>query len=161
MSSALLRRHYNRATALDRAAEPPALPRQWPQDRGSFSRRSLYRRPCWDEVIALDATAEPRDEAHMSPCKKRELATLWKKEGLENVREAELTATLSFACFDDYWQPFLLGQGPVGAYVASLSNDARSALEERLRHRLVQGQAHQRIEMQARSWTVKGTVPQP
>ncbi len=32
-----------------------------------------------------------------------------------------ITIELSFASFDDYWSPFLGGQGPAGAYAASLS----------------------------------------
>ena len=43
---------------------------------------------------------------------------------------------MAFASFDDYWQPFLGGQGPAGVYVSSLAESARHALESRLREHL-------------------------
>ncbi len=43
---------------------------------------------------------------------------------------------MAFASFDDYWQPFLCGQGPAGVYVSSLPESARHALESRLREHL-------------------------
>jgi len=114
----------------------------------------------WDEATAFDAAIEPRDEAHMPLCARGALAALWRREGLENVQEAPLTVTLHFASFDDYWAPFLLGQGPAGAYVASLPLDRQRALEQRLRTRLFGDGPDHPIDMHARAWAVKGTVPQ-
>jgi SAM-dependent methyltransferase len=113
----------------------------------------------WDEVIARDATARPLDEAHLPLCTKGALARLWSKEGLVDVRETELTVTLGFAGFDDYWDPFLLKQGPAGAYVDTLSNEGRGALERSLRRRLLQERPDQPFEMSCRAWAVKGIVP--
>jgi ubiquinone/menaquinone biosynthesis C-methylase UbiE len=109
----------------------------------------------WDEAVALDPDAKRLDEANMPLCKKGELAALFAREGLQRVTEAELTTTLSFASFDDYWQPFLLGQGPAGAYATSLSEDARGALERRLRQRIFGGATDRPFEMRARAWAVR------
>jgi len=114
----------------------------------------------WDEAIAFDPTIEPQDEGHMPLCKSGELTALWKQQGLENVQEEPLTVALHFASFDDYWAPFLLGQGPAGAYVARLPKDRQQALEQRLRKRLLGDGPDHPIDMQARVWAVKGTVPE-
>jgi SAM-dependent methyltransferase len=117
-------------------------------------------RAFWDEASALDPTIEPRDERHMPLCRSGELTALWKQRGLLNVLEVPLTVPLHFASFDDYWAPFLLGQGPAGAYVASLTKDRQSEVAERLRTRLLGNAPDHPFGMQARAWAVKGTVPQ-
>lgn len=118
-------------------------------------------RTFWDAAIALDPTLEARDEARMPLCAKGELAGLFGREGLEHVREASLEVPLRFESFDDYWAPFLLGQGPAGAYVAAQPEDRQRALEARLRERLLGAEADRPIEMRARAWAAKGTVPRP
>ena len=39
--------------------------------------------------------------------------------------------TLTFASFDDWWDPFTLGVGPAGAYVGGLAPEAVAALRDR------------------------------
>ncbi len=113
----------------------------------------------WDEAIAFDPAIEPHDERHMPLCRQGELAALWRQAGLQDVQEAPLDVVLHFASFDDYWAPFLLGQGPAGVYVASLPKPRQAALEQRLRARLLGGGPDRPIELKARVWAVKGTVP--
>ena len=113
----------------------------------------------WDEATARDPAAAARDERHMPLCRRGELLALWRAGGLEHVEEQPLTIQLSFASFEDYWSPFLGGQGPAGAYVARLTATERAALRLRLRQRLL-GDNHDRaITLQARAWAVKGVVP--
>ena len=112
----------------------------------------------WDEAVAFDPAIEPRDERHMPLCRTGELGALWKQAGLDNVREAPLTVMLHFATFDDYWAPFLLGQGPAGAYVVGLPKDRQAELQRRLRRRLIGDGPDHPIELQARVWAVTGTV---
>jgi hypothetical protein len=109
----------------------------------------------WDETIQFDPAAAPSDEAHMPLCKRGELAMLWQKAGLEERHDTSLSVSLRFESFDDYWEPFLLGQGPAGAYVAKLSPDRQHQLAARLRSRL----GDHPFEMQARAWAVKGKRP--
>jgi SAM-dependent methyltransferase len=115
----------------------------------------------WDEAVALDSTIAARDERNMPLCRPGELAALWRANGLERVEELPITIELSFASFDDYWRPFLGGQGPAGAYAASLSEPRRAALETRLRRRLLGTRQDGPFTLQARAWAVKGTVPVP
>jgi len=114
----------------------------------------------WDEAVALDgasATASS-DERNMPLCRQGELAALWRSGGLEHVEEQALEIEMPFASFDDYWLPFLGGQGPAGAHVAGLTDAARSALEARLRARLLAGQQDRAFTLRGRAWAVRGVV---
>lgn len=115
-------------------------------------------RAFWDEAASFDPAIAPRDETHMPLCKRGELADLFRRAGLINVAAEELNAPLHFASFDDFWSPFLLGQGPAGSYVATLAKDRQMELAERLRRRLLGGLADGAIDMQARAWAAKGQV---
>ena len=108
----------------------------------------------WDEVVALDPSAAPKHERNMKLARAGELGELWKKSGLRDVREEPIVIEQAFASFDDYWRPFLKGVGPGGAYVVSLSDERRGALEGRLRGRLPDGSPR----LKARAWCVKGNV---
>jgi SAM-dependent methyltransferase len=113
----------------------------------------------WDEAFALDAGIAARDERNMPLCKRGELAALWRATGLQQVDEQPITIDLAFPSFDDYWSPFLGGQGPAGSYVASLPEPARVALASRLRKRLLGERQDGPIALRARAWAVKGVVP--
>jgi SAM-dependent methyltransferase len=111
-------------------------------------------RTFWDAAVALDPDAAPRDERHMPLCTHGALAELWRMHGLQDVDEQPLTIEMKFASFDDYWQPFLCGQGPAGGYVSSLAESARHALESRLHERM----ADAGLTLRARAWAVRGVV---
>jgi SAM-dependent methyltransferase len=111
----------------------------------------------WDEAVTLDPTWASRDERHMPLCRSGELAALWRQQGLHAVAETSLAIPLAFSSFDDFWSPFLTGQGPAGACVASLSEPQRLALQERLRRRLVTGDDGS-FTLNARAWACRGVV---
>jgi SAM-dependent methyltransferase len=115
----------------------------------------------WDEAVALDSAAGARDERNMPLCRGGELATLWRANGLVQVEEQPITIELPFTSFEDYWKPFLGGQGPAGSYAASLSDADRGALETRLRERLLGDRREGELGLQGRAWAVKGAVPAP
>lgn len=112
----------------------------------------------WDEAVALQPSRAAKDERHMPFCRRGELASVWREQGLENVVEDGLTIETRFVSFDDFWAPFLEQQGPAGAYTASLTASDREALRLRLRRRLLGTGADRGIVMRARAWTVRGTV---
>lgn len=60
-----------------------------------------------------------------------------------------------FHDFDDYWTPFLGGQGPAPAYAMSLGEPARAELRERVRASLPAA-ADGAITLRLRAWTVRG-----
>ena len=112
----------------------------------------------WDEAVALTPAAAAKDERNMPFCRRGELAALWREQGLQDVVEEGLTVETRFASFDDFWMPFLEGQGPAGAYVASLSGVDREALRLRLRRRLLGAGPDKAIIMHARAWAVRGAI---
>ncbi len=113
----------------------------------------------WDEAVILDPPIAARDERNMPLCRQGELEALWRANGLQRVEELPITIELSFASFDDYWRPFLGGQGPAGAYAASLSESPRAALEARIRGRLLGTGQDGPFKLRGRAWAVKGVVP--
>jgi SAM-dependent methyltransferase len=115
-------------------------------------------RAFWDEAIALRPDADPRDERHMPLCRCGELAALWREHGLQDVLEEPLTVSTPFSSFDDYWLPFLGGQGPAGAYIAALRARERKRLRARLRRRLLGHKREGSIVLSARAWAVRGIV---
>lgn len=112
----------------------------------------------WDEAVALDPAVAARDERNMPLCGQGELAAVWREHRLAQVEEQPLTIRMSFSSFDDYWEPFLGGQGPAGAHVASLTAARRDALRNRIRQRLVGNGPDRPIQLEARAWAVKGVT---
>jgi SAM-dependent methyltransferase len=116
-------------------------------------------RTFWDAAVAIDAGAERLDEKHMPLCHAGELSDLWRRVGLENVREQAIDITTGFKSFGDYWDAFLLGQGPAGSYVASLDRDKLQALRSEVKRRLSLSAEDTPFVLPARVWSVRGTVP--
>lgn len=116
-------------------------------------------RAFWDAAVSTDASAEKLDEKHMPLCRAGELSLAWKQAGLEDVHEQPLDITMRFGSFSDYWDAFLLGQGPAGAYVRSLDRDQLQALRGEVRQRLALSADDVPFALPARVWSVRGTVP--
>ena len=112
----------------------------------------------WDAAQAVDPAAARLDESHMPLCRKGELRELWAQGGLRDVQERPLEIQMRFQSFADYWDPFLLGQGPAGAYVRSLQDDGRRRLRDELRRRLPLGNEGSPFSVAARAWAVRGIV---
>ena len=85
--------------------------------------------PFWQAVHDLDPQA--RDESGLAGAREGHLAELCGAAGLHHVEPSSLTVTVSFATFADWWEPFLLGVGPAGAYVMQLDEERREALRVR------------------------------
>ena len=62
-----------------------------------------------------------------------------------------LTVRVRHASFEQWWEPFTLGVGPAGAYVASLTLDRRAALRGQCR-RLPTGP----VDISATAWAATG-----
>ncbi|HKC12574.1 MAG TPA: SAM-dependent methyltransferase, partial [Vicinamibacteria bacterium] len=59
--------------------------------------------------------------------------------------------------FEDYWRPFLGGQGPAPAYALALGEAARVRLRDRIRELMPVG-ADGSISLTARAWAVRAVV---
>jgi SAM-dependent methyltransferase len=116
-------------------------------------------RTFWDAAVTIDAGAERLDEKYMPLCHAGELSDLWRRGGLENVRERPIDITMGFKSFVDYWDPFLLGQGPAGSYVSRLDHDKLQKLRSEVKRRLSLSAEDTPFVLSARVWSVRGTVP--
>lgn len=115
-----------------------------------------FLRRFWDLAIELNPEATQLDEAlRFSMCRPDRLVALFRAAGLRSVEEGVVEVETEFTDFDDYWSPFLLGQGPAPSYVASLDGNSRERLEDRLRNTIVPGSTGT-IRLMARAWTVTG-----
>jgi SAM-dependent methyltransferase len=111
----------------------------------------------WDAASELDPAAARLDEGSRFPvCSPEPLRALWAGPGMEDVKVVPIDVVTSFRDFDDYWTPFLGGQGPAPGYAMSLGEEARDALRELLRTRLPAA-ADSSISLVARAWAVTGT----
>lgn len=112
----------------------------------------------WAAAVELDPGAAPLDEGPRFPlCRPAALQSLFAGAGLADVETHGIDIDTPFTSFDDYWQPFLGGQGPGPAYAMSLDEAARARLRDRLRQRLPAG-ADGSIALAARAWAVRGRV---
>ena len=112
----------------------------------------------WDAATALDPAAGELDEGFRFPiCQPSALQALLQEAELKNIKLRAIDAPTVFKDFDDYWSPFLGGQGPAPGYVMSLSNEQRTALEEQLRTTLPIA-SDGTIPLIARAWAAKGSV---
>lgn len=111
----------------------------------------------WDAATALDPDAARLDEGARFPlCRPQALEALFASAGLAAIVVAPIDIPTRFADFDDYWEPFLGGQGPAPAYVLTLDAAARERLRERIRER-VPTAPDGSIALIARAWAVRGT----
>lgn len=116
-------------------------------------------RAFWDAAVRTDASAERLDERHLPLCRAGELSEFWNRIGLENVREQALDITMRFDSFADYWEPFLLGQGPAGAYVRTVPADRLPILRDAVKRNLALSSDDESFALPARAWAVRGMVP--
>ena len=114
-----------------------------------------------DAAVAVDPSAAKTDELHMPLCRAGELGALWKQSGLVQVEERPLDITMRFASFADYWEPFLLGQGPAGAYLLKLDESQRQSIRGEVQRRLALKTEDAPLSLPGRAWAVRGTVHRP
>jgi SAM-dependent methyltransferase len=113
----------------------------------------------WDAAVALDPAALEFDEGRRFPiCQPSPLAELFQNAGLREVLVRSIDIRTHFRDFDDYWSPFLGGQGPAPGYAMSLSEERRGELRERIRSNLPIAKDGS-ILLMARVWAVRGTAP--
>jgi len=113
----------------------------------------------WDAAASVDSQAAVLDENRMALCRRGELSALWHKAGVTKVEERALEITMRFTNFADYWDPFLLGQGPAGAYARRAQGAGAERLRNEVKRRLGISGEEAPFELPARVWAVRGAVP--
>lgn len=113
----------------------------------------------WNAAVELDPAARELDEAVRFPvCNPKGLSDSLAAAGLAHVVTTAVDVPTPFNDVEDYWSPFLGGQGPAPAYAMSLSEDQRQRLRARVTEQLPR-RADGSIQLLARAWAVRATVP--
>ena len=112
----------------------------------------------WDAVVTLDRDTSAIDEGNRFPiCRPEPLNELFTQAGLRDVDVRPIDIPTPFRDFDDYWTPFLGGQGPAPSYSVSLDYERQSILRDFIRGRLPIAKDGS-IHLIARAWAVRGRV---
>ena len=85
------------------------------------------------------------------------LKASFERAGLTGVDTTSLDILTKFESFEDYWQPFLGVQGPAPGYLASISEDMKSQLQENI-YEMLPIESDGSIALTGRAFAIKGTV---
>ena len=123
-----------------------------------YAEKMELMRYFWDAAVALDPKAAKLHEGARFPlCRQPALMALFTSAGLGEADVTAIDITTRFADFEDYWRPFLGGQGPAPAYAMALGETARARLHDRLQEGIPL-QADGSIALTARAWAVRAIV---
>jgi SAM-dependent methyltransferase len=112
----------------------------------------------WDTAVELNPAARTMDEGVRFPsCDPDALAELFASGPFEKVEVRGIEIATPFTDFDEYWQPFLGGQGPAPAYAMSLTEAERATLRDELRARIPSNEDGS-LSLFARAWAVRANV---
>ena len=84
---------------------------------------------CWQAARDLDPDVV--DEAGLAGAREGHLEQLATEAALTEVVGTLLTVEVEFATFDEWWEPYTFGIGPLGAYIRGLDDAGRAALRSR------------------------------
>ena len=111
----------------------------------------------WDIAAVLDPGLErPLFRPMTAP---GEMAEACRAHGFLDVEQTSLMIRVEFASFEDFWSPFLLGEGPHGQYVAGLTEPARALLQEHARRAYLANRPDGPRSFVSVAWACRGTVP--
>ena len=123
-----------------------------------YSGKMEFLKYFWDAVVELDADASALHEGARFPDSNADgLKKLFKSAGMIKTAIEPIEVETNFKNFDDFWNPFLGGQGPAPTYVLSLDPSKRNILRELLQDRLPT-QADGSIPLIARAWAARSEV---
>jgi SAM-dependent methyltransferase len=123
-----------------------------------YAGRMDMTRLYWDAAAELGLLAPGQAQGERFPlCHPDALASAFAGAGLAQVAVSAIDVEMRFTGFDDYWEPFLAGQGPAPAHAIRLAPAARDGLRELLRRRLPV-QANGCAVLGARVWAARGIV---
>jgi SAM-dependent methyltransferase len=142
-------------TAIARAVRPGGTVACYVWD---YAEGMQMMRAFWDAAVALDPGARELDEGRRFPlCRPEPLRALFAEAGLQRTQVRAIDVPTVFTSFDDYWSPFLGGQGPAPTYCMALSEDRRRQLHDRIKAALPVAPDGS-IPMSARAFTIRGAT---
>lgn len=119
-----------------------------------------FLRHFWDAAVEIKPAALILHESNRFQGSNADaLKQLFENAGFVDIKTTSIEISTYFRDFDDYWKPFLGGQGPAPSFLLSLDEDEKDKLRNALKARLpihLDGS----IPMAARAWAVKGKKSQ-
>lgn len=110
----------------------------------------------WEAAAALDPAAAAIEQGtRFAFCAPEGLKALCATAGLPEPRVEALEITTRFPDFDAFWQPFTLGAGPAGGYLAQQTPGRQAAIRDHLAKRLGDGP----VALPARAWAARLPLP--
>ena len=122
--------------------------------------RMDFLRIFWDAVCEVDPTAIDFDEGIRFPiCNFESLEELFIKSKLTDVEVSYLNIHTKFENIDDYWAPFLGGQGPAPTYLISQPKDKQDKIREMIIGK-ISFEKNGSFTLLARALAIRGTNSQ-
>ena len=104
----------------------------------------------WEAAHELDPAVE--DESRLNGARECHLAELFRAAGLQQVEDNALSVDVEHPSFEEWWEPYTLGVGPAGGYVAGLGPRQQARLRDLCRERLPTPP----FVISARAWAARG-----
>jgi len=104
----------------------------------------------WAAVKDLDPAEA--GESLLAGAREGHLASLFRDAGLRDVTDGRIGVTSRFGSVEEWWEPYTLGVGPAGSYVAGLDDAGREELRAACRRR----QPDEPFSVVASAWAVRG-----
>ena len=106
----------------------------------------------WDAARRIDPGV--KDESGMAGAREGHLAQLFDEAGLHKIEDTALSISVEHQSFDEWWEPYTLGVGPAGKFVADLDAARRDELRELCRNSLPAAP----FVLTANAWAARGLV---
>ena len=106
----------------------------------------------WQAARELDP--DVHDESGLAGAREGHLGELLEEAGLTSIRVTTVEASVGFASFDEWWEPFTFGVGPAGAYARTLDEPERGQLRERCRQLLPEAP----FTLRTVAWAARGSA---
>jgi SAM-dependent methyltransferase len=107
----------------------------------------------WTAVLDLDPAAP--HEADLAGAREGHLVELGTAAGLHDIESTLLAVNVAYASVADWWEPYTLGVGPAGAYVAGLDEQGRDRLLQHCTELLPEPP----FTIDASAWTIRAVSP--
>ena len=106
----------------------------------------------WEATHELDPDVD--DESELAGAREGHLLELFRSAGLGEVEGDLISVDVAHTTFEDWWEPFMLGVGPAGAFATGLDAARQTRLRELCRERLPAAP----FVVSAGAWAARGRV---
>ncbi len=106
----------------------------------------------WEAARELNPDVE--DGSQLAGTRQGHLTELFVEAGLRAIAETTISIEVEHPSFEEWWDPFTLGVGPAGGFVASLDAEGRSRLRDLCREMLPAAP----FAVTARAWAARSLI---